>query len=240
MSEPKPSSGTQHLLIVEDDSAIAKGLRDALEFEGFSVSHCDTGAGALKHVAMQKPDCMILDLMLPDLNGYAVCETLRKAGHRFPIVMLTARGQESDKIRGLDVGADDYITKPFSIGELVARIRAIFRRIERLEGETGRNHVFSLGAIQVDPAGQKIVKGKHTIALSFYETEILRVLHERQGTPVSRDELLSKIWGIEAGPNNRTVDNCIVKLRKKIEDDPNQPQFILTVYGQGYRLVSSG
>jgi DNA-binding response OmpR family regulator len=149
--------------------------------------------------------------------------------------MLTARGQEVDKIRGLDAGADDYVTKPFSVGELIARMRAIFRRASR--PAEAAVEVFTIGNVQVNMATHTVSRGSRSDPLSFYEVELLRLLHERLGQPVSREEILQKIWGVEAGPSNRTVDNFIVKLRKKIERTPDKPEHILTVYGFGYKLA---
>ena len=149
--------------------------------------------------------------------------------------MLTARGQETDKIRGLDAGADDYVTKPFSVGELIARLRAIFRRAARPNETTVE--AFSVGQVTVNMTAHTMARGAEVEQLSFYEVELLRLLHERLGQPVSREEILQKIWGVEAGPSNRTVDNFIVKLRKKIETSPDKPEHILTVYGFGYKLA---
>ena len=222
------------ILLVEDDPALAMGLCDALEFEGFKVTHCDRGQDAIDKAHKLRPDCIILDLMLPDLNGYQVCEQLRKGDPRTPILMLTARSQEADKIRGLDAGADDYVTKPFSVGELVARIRAIFRRAARTEAT---DQPFQVGEATIDPAAHTLSKDGLTEQISFYEVELLKLLHDRKGQPVSRDDILRRIWGIEANPTNRTVDNFVVKLRKKIEPEPATPRHILTVYGLGYKLV---
>src|SRR5690606_5822176 len=151
-----------------------------------------------------------------------------------PIIMLTARSQEADKIRGLDVGADDYVTKPFSVGELVARIRAIFRRMNR---SAKQERPLRIGDAEIDPAAQVGRRGRTETMLSFYEVQLLKLLHERAGQPVSRDEILDKVWGIETASHNRTVDNFVVKLRKKLEPEPNEPRHILTVYGVGYKLV---
>ena len=149
--------------------------------------------------------------------------------------MLTARGQEVDKIRGLDAGADDYVTKPFSVGELIARLRAIFRRAARPNESTVE--AFTVGQVTVNMTAHTMARGSEVEQLSFYEVELLRLLHERLGQPVSREEILQKIWGVEAGPSNRTVDNFIVKLRKKVEKSPDKPEHILTVYGFGYKLA---
>jgi DNA-binding response OmpR family regulator len=224
------------ILIIEDEPQIVMGLRDALEFEGFRVVSSGKGKDGIGLARTDTPDAIILDLMLPDMNGYGVCEEIRRFNPLVPIVMLTARSLESDKIRGLDSGADDYVTKPFSVNELIARMRAIFRRAAR----TG-------GAVEELTIGEaKVNLGSHTLSvrgtiheLSFYEVEVLRLLAERTGQPVSRDEILSKIWGLEATPSNRTVDNFIVKLRKKLERQPEKPKHILTVYGFGYKLATA-
>lgn len=224
------------ILIIEDDPALAGGLCDALEFEGFLAIHSKTGRDGLTRARLDQPDCIILDLMLPDINGYHVCEELRRVINFAPIIMLTARSQEADKIRGLDAGADDYVTKPFSLGELLARIRAIFRRDARASGAP-MSATFIIGNVTVNAATHSLVRGNETIPLSFYEVELLKLLHNRLGQPVSRDEILDKVWGISANPTNRTVDNFVVKLRKKIEPDRDKPRYILTVYGFGYKLV---
>ncbi len=226
-----------NILLVEDDPAIALGLQDALEFEGFAVTKCGSGREGLAQAKELRPSCMILDLMLPDLNGYQICEEIRRRGLHFPIIMLTARGQESDKVRGLDCGADDYVTKPFSVRELVARVRAIFRRTTFAGNEDKEVAPFSIGSTLVVPSKQCLQRGQELEELSFYECEILCLLHQSRGQPVSREDILAKLWGIEANPANRTIDNFIVKLRKKLEPHPNRPRHILTVYGQGYKLV---
>jgi DNA-binding response OmpR family regulator len=229
------TSGSEpRILLVEDDPSLALGLCDTLEFEGFEVEHARTGQEGIGLARNGHPDCIILDLMLPDTNGYKVCEQLRREDPVVPIIMLTARSQEADKIRGLDSGADDYVTKPFSVGELVARIRAIFRRMNR---GTRPDAPLEIGEATIDPASQVLKRGRSELKLSFYEVELLKFLHERAGQPVTRDEILDKVWGIEATPNNRTVDNFVVKLRKKLEPKPEEPRHILTVYGVGYKLV---
>jgi DNA-binding response OmpR family regulator len=223
------------ILIIEDEPHIVLGLSDALEFEGFLVVSASKGKDGLQLAKQEKPDAILLDLMLPDTNGFKVCEDLRRWDAFVPIIMLTARGQEIDKIRGLDSGADDYVTKPFSVGELIARLRAIFRRASRLSETTPE--VFSVGHVKVNMTAHTVARGSRSSQLSFYEVELLRLLYERLGQPVSREEILQKIWGIDAGPSNRTVDNFIVKLRKKIEQSPDKPEHILTVYGYGYKLA---
>ena len=222
------------ILIIEDEPHIVLGLRDSLEFEGFRVLSAEKGGQGVSLARSEAPDAIILDLMLPDMNGYAVCEELRRWSPFVPIIMLTARSQETDKIRGLDAGADDYVTKPFSVGELIARIRAIFRRAAR---PASAPETFEIGEAQVSFAAHTLTRRGDVVQLSFYEVELLRLLAERAGQPVSRDEILHKIWGLEASPSNRTIDNFIVKLRKKIEASPDKPKHILTVYGYGYKLA---
>jgi DNA-binding response OmpR family regulator len=222
------------ILIIEDEPHIVLGLKDALEFEGFRVVTASAGKEGVAVYRQERPNAVLLDLMLPDVNGYQVCEDLRRYDAFLPIIMLTARSQEADKIRGLDAGADDYVTKPFSVGELVARIRALFRRTTR----SPESLSFKIGTLTVNVSAHQLQKGSgKPVMLSFYEVELLRLLHERLGQPVSRDEILNKIWGVEANPTNRTVDNFIVKLRKKLEKHPENPEHILTVYGYGYKLV---
>lgn len=222
------------ILVIEDEPHIALGLKDALEFEGFGVLTADTGKQGITLAKQEHPDAILLDLMLPDLNGYQVCEEVRRGDQFVPIIMLTAKSQEADKIRGLGAGADDYVTKPFSVGELVARIRAIFRRTRR----PSEAPTFRIGDAVVNTGAHTLERpGKPPEMLSFYEVELLRLLHERLGQPVSREEILNKIWGLEANPTNRTIDNFIVKLRRKLEALPDKPQHILTVYGFGYKLV---
>jgi DNA-binding response OmpR family regulator len=224
------------ILVVDDEPHIVLGLRDALEFEGFRVISAGKGHEGVALARAEAPDAVILDLMLPDLNGYAVCEQLRRVVPHVPIVMLTARSQETDKIRGLDSGADDYVTKPFSVNELIARMRAIFRRAARTPAAAPET--LTLGDVLINLTSQTVKARGREEMLSFYEVELLRMLAERTGQPVSRDEILAKIWGLETSSTNRTVDNFIVKLRKKIEKSPDKPQFILTAYGFGYKLVT--
>ncbi len=223
------------ILVVDDEPHIVLGLKDALEFEGFRVVTASTGAEAVEVHREERPDAVLLDLMLPDQNGYQVCQQIREVDNRVPVIILTARSLEADKIRGLDSGADDYVTKPFSVGELTARIRAIFRRAG--SGAGTESVVISVGEVKVNLSAHTVENGDHTEALSFYEVELLRLLYDRVGQPVSRDDILKKIWGLDKNPNNRTIDNFVVKLRKKVESKPNNPEHILTVYGFGYKLI---
>jgi DNA-binding response OmpR family regulator len=226
----------KRILIVEDEPDIVRGLRDALEFEGLDVTSTGVGKEGVRIMRDKGADCVILDLMLPDVNGYQVCEEIRAFDPLVPIIILTARGQESDKIRGLDAGADDYVTKPFSVGELLARIKAIFRRLGKQAAVD--EEPFRIGPAIVDAKKHTLTRARKTVPLTFYEVELLKLLWERKEQPVPRDEILEKIWGIDgARANSRTVDNFIVKLRKMVEDDGKEPRHILTVYGTGYKLV---
>jgi DNA-binding response OmpR family regulator len=237
---PPPSSGSpnarQRVLIVEDEPDIVGGLTDVLEFEGFEVVAAADGRSGVKQMRERGADLVILDLMLPDINGYQVCEEVRAFNQIVPIIMLTARGQELDKIRGLEVGADDYVTKPFSVGELLARIKAILRRLVRTQ-QSSQPETILVGTAEIDLKKHTLTRNRKAHTLTFYEVELLKLLFERVGQPVSRDEILDKIWGIEAYPTNRTVDNFVVKLRKKLEENQHHPRHILTVYGYGYKLV---
>jgi DNA-binding response OmpR family regulator len=230
-----PAVHAKKILLIEDEPDIVRGLSDALEFEGFEVLSTGEGRDGVRMARERGADCVILDLMLPDINGYQVCEEIRAGNQVLPIIILTARGQESDKIRGLDAGADDYVTKPFSIGELLARIKAIIRRLQRVPAAT--DDILQIGACEVHLKKHTLIRARKSIPLTFYEVELLSLLAERAGQPVSRDEILEKIWGLEAYPSNRTVDNFIVKLRKKVEESHKTPRHILTVYGFGYKLV---
>ncbi len=228
------SAESKRILIIEDEPDIIRGLTDALEFEGFEVRAVSTGAAGLEAAREMRPHCVLLDLMLPDDNGYHVCESLRADDPAVPIVMLTAKAQETDKIRGFDVGADDYVTKPFSVAELIARINAIFRRQARM---ALHDDTFNVGSWVVDARKHTMSRGRTVERLTFYELELLKLLRERAEQPVSRDQILEKIWGVEPNASNRTVDNFVAKLRRKLEDDQKNPRHILTVYGFGYKLV---
>ena len=228
------AAARRRILIVEDEPDLVRGLRDALEFEGFDIIAAGLGREGVKLARERGPDLVLLDLMLPDMNGFAVCEEIRAHSPLVPIIMLTARSQESDKIRGLEVGADDYVTKPFSVGELVARIGAIFRRLQRSGGPQDEIHV---GDAVVYPKRHELVRKGKTYGLSFYEVELVRLLAERAGEPVSREELLEKIWGVSGHASTRSVDNFIVKLRKKLEENAAKPEHIVTIYGTGYKLI---
>ena len=212
------------------------GLTDAFEFEGYSVHCAETGEKGVVLAEQLAPNLIILDLMLPGMNGYNVCEAIRERDTITPILILSARSQENDIIRGLEAGADDYVTKPFSIGELLARVRAIFRRIAPGR-DVNTSRLIHVGDAIINIDSYTASSGNKSIDLGFYATAILQLLDERRGEPVSRDEILDAVWGIDANPTNRTIDNFILKLRRVLEKNPAKPRHILTVYGQGYKLA---
>ncbi|MGB0680818.1 MAG: response regulator transcription factor, partial [Polyangiales bacterium] len=220
MSEP--SNTVPCLCLVEDDPTLALGLRDALTFEGWRVVHCDRGLDVPAVVRETQPDCIILDVMLPDINGYQLCETIRRDEPRVPILMLSARSQEADKIRGLNAGADDYVTKPFSVGELVARLQALMRRAS-LQAPPTNAHTFQIGSARIDPQAQQVWREGQHFELSFYEVRLLQYLYAHRGKAVSREDILEKVWEVSPKSTNRSIDNFIVKLRRKIEAQPDKP-----------------
>ncbi len=226
--------GPPRILIVEDEDAIARTLTENLTLEGYYAEAVPSGERALELLAQRTFHLIILDLMLPGSSGYEVCKELRKRKLDVPILILTALGEEHQKIHGLEIGADDYVTKPFSLGELLARVKALLRRAA---GHVVEESVHRLGTVRIDLGKYLVTRGKKKHHLSHNECAILRLLVERPGEPVTRSEFLDAIWGVEAFPTNRTVDNYIVRLRRVIEDDPSAPAHILTVYGVGYKFV---
>ena len=222
------------ILIVEDEPNMRIGLKDNLEFEAYNVDVAEDGEEALFKIRNNEYNLVLLDVMLPKKSGFDVCRTIRKDGNKVPVILLTAKGEEIDKVLGLELGADDYVTKPFSLRELLARIKAVLRR-GSIESDDSLE--IRIGNLKVDFTGYKaFVKDKET-QMSHKEFEILHYLWDKRNNTVSRDDLLSDIWGYDEAPTTRTVDNFIVKLRNKIEKDPNHPQFILTVHGVGYKLI---
>jgi two-component system alkaline phosphatase synthesis response regulator PhoP len=222
------------ILIVEDEPDMVMGLRDNFEFEGYEVITASDGQSGLERAREHKPDLLVLDIMLPRLSGLEVCKTLRAEGFQMPILMLTARGQEIDKVVGLELGADDYVTKPFSIREVLARVRAILRRTE---GKARRLARYRFGDVDLDFESYRASRGGEAMELSPREFELLRYLIERKGETVTRDQLLQDVWGYEDYPSTRTVDTHIAKLRAKIGDSGSEPRFILTIHGSGYKFV---
>ena len=224
------------ILIVEDEPSMQMGLKDNLEFEGYQVDLADEGETALEKILENKYSLVLLDVMLPKLSGFDICKIARKKGITTPIILLTARGEEIDKVLGLEFGADDYITKPFSLRELLARIRAVLRRSPNIE-QVSKDEKIQIGNLAINfTSFEGFVNGEET-KMSHKEVEILNYLWENKNHIVSRDDLLDNIWGTEYQPTSRTIDNFILKLRQKIETDPNHAKIILTVHGVGYRLV---
>jgi DNA-binding response OmpR family regulator len=224
------------ILIVEDEPSMRMGLQDNLEFEGYETDTAAEGDIGLKKIIENPYDLVLLDVMLPNLSGFDICKTARKKGITTPIILLTAKGEEIDKVLGLELGADDYITKPFSLRELLARIKAVLRRGDALSSSKTGNNII-LGRIEVNFGSYTAVEDGEPVQMSHKEFEILSYLWKNRNKTISRDDLLTNIWGYDESPTTRTVDNFIVKLRQKIEDDPNHPQVIITVHGIGYKLV---
>ncbi|MCX6169812.1 MAG: response regulator transcription factor [Ignavibacteriales bacterium] len=222
------------LLIVEDEPNMRLGLKDNLEFEGYEVDFSDNGEDGLKKILENKFDLVLLDVMLPKLSGFDVCRRAREQKNSTPIILLTAKGEEVDKIVGLELGADDYVTKPFSLRELLARIKAILRRSERPEAI---NEIVMIGKLEIHFASYNAFEDENSVQLSHKEFELLKYLYERRSQTVSRDDLLKNVWG-DVYITSRTIDNFIVKLRQKIELDPNNPKIIITVHGIGYKLIA--
>jgi len=222
------------ILIAEDEADMAMGLRDNLQFEGYEVIVAGDGQAALKAATEQSPDLVLLDVMMPKMDGLEVCKRIRQAGFTIPVLMLTAKSQELDVVRGLEVGADDYITKPFSVRELLARIKAALRRTG---AGKGLSRVLTIGDANVDLVKGHVTRGAETHTLGHFELEILKMLIESAEKPVERNKILDVIWGLEGFPATRTVDNHIVSLRRKIEPDPKHPRHIVTVHSIGYRFV---
>jgi DNA-binding response OmpR family regulator len=218
------------ILIVEDDAALARVLRDNFVFDGFDVESVADGNLAIGKAREFAPDLVVLDVMLPGRDGFDLVPLLRRGGQT-PVIMLTARGQKADKLRGLDLGADDYVTKPFDLEELLARVRAVLRRAGSAVGQV------VLGAVTIDFRAMQAKRGRTTLHLTHREFELLRYLAERQARVVYRDELLREVWGYPDAPSTRSVDHAVARLRKKIEPDPGRPRFIQTVHGDGYQLT---
>jgi DNA-binding response OmpR family regulator len=225
----------ERLLIIEDESAMRTALADCLAAEGYRVLTAADGAAGLDRALKEKPDLILLDIMMPKLDGFALCADLRKLGQAIPVLMLTAKGQVQDRVRGLDAGADDYLVKPFSTEELLARVRALLRRVQR---PAHSPTTVTLGEACLDFLKQTAWRGRKELHLTAKEFAVLRLLVEAQGEAVTRERFLDVVWGYAAFPTTRTVDNHIAMLRAKIEPDPERPRWIKTVHGVGYRLES--
>jgi DNA-binding response OmpR family regulator len=223
------------VLVVEDDEAMAVALRDGFTYEGYDVTVARDGEEGLRCARENPPELMILDVMLPKMTGLEVCKLLRGEGSQLPIIMLTARGQEIDKVLGLKLGADDYVTKPFSFMELMARVEAVLRRSQ--PGGLGQRTAYEFGDMIVDIDRHDATKGGEPVELTPREFRLLGYLLEHRGEVVSREELLDAVWGYDTIPFTRTVDTHIAKLRKKIEEDASDPQHIITVHRLGYKFV---
>jgi DNA-binding response OmpR family regulator len=219
--------------VVEDELPMRTALEDLLVGEGFRVITASDGERGLERSLKEKPDLILLDVMMPKMDGFALCAELRRLGHVTPVLMLTAKGQVLDRVSGLDAGADEYLVKPFSTDELLARVRALLRRVQR-PGSFVRQSTF--GDLQIDFVKQTATRRRKPIHLTAKEFSVLRLLAEAHGEPVSRERFLDIVWGYGAFPTTRTVDNHIASLRRKIEKNPDEPRWILTVHGVGYRL----
>ena len=227
------------ILIIEDDPHILLGLEEVLKSEGFDVATCNRGDAALAAVAKHRPALIVLDVMLPGLNGYDICKQLRSKKIATLILMLTAKGQEIDKVVGLDLGADDYVTKPFGVRELLARIQALLRRGgNAAAGEIANETPFNIGGATIDPKTFQLKRGRVVAELTAKELKLLQLFHAHPGEVLSRDRLLNDIWGYNYYGTTRTLDQVIVQLRKKLGDNGSEPKHLLTVHGVGYKLES--
>jgi DNA-binding response OmpR family regulator len=232
----------QKILIVEDDKAIVTGINDLLESEGYRTLIAGDGKQALAYYKKNKPDLILLDIMIPEKSGYEVCKEVRRSDHHTPIIMLTAKSQEVDKVVGLELGADDYVVKPFGVQELLARIRACLRRTAHKGGTTGAapaNTLIAFGDVEINPKTLSGRKAKKEFPVTQREVELLQYFLTHEGEAVDRLILLDEIWGLSYGGTTRTLDQHIAKLRQKIEDDPAKPHFILTVHTVGYKFCAS-
>jgi len=225
------------ILIVEDELNMVNGLKDNLEFEGYEVETAIEGGSGLQKILQNKYDLILLDIMLPQISGFDICKTVRKEGVNTPIILLTAKGEEMDKVLGLELGADDYITKPFSLRELLARIKTILRRSPIGKEGSVEPEFIRIGNIKVNFKSYQALEGTNEIKMSYKEFGILHYLYMNAGKIIQRDDLMSDVWGIEFDISTRTVDNFILRLRQKIEVDPNNPKIILTVHGIGYKMI---
>jgi DNA-binding response OmpR family regulator len=233
-TKPNSPNGKTRILIVEDEPAMVQGLRDNFEYEGYEVISAADGAEGLERALRDQPDLVVLDVMMPKMSGLDVCKQLKGKKPSIPIIMLTARGQEIDKVVGLELGADDYVTKPFSIRELMARVKAVLRRVSPQSQGT---EVYRFSDIEVNVRSNEVSRGGKPVELSSKEFALLAYFVAHPAETLSRDRLLDAVWGYENYPNTRTVDAHIVHLRQKLEPNPEEPKFILTVHGTGYKFV---
>lgn len=222
------------ILIVEDDETMLKGLRDAFEHNGFKVLSAIDGESGMQIAETGEPEIILLDVMLPRIDGFDVCRMLRKRGFTVPIIMLTARSEEIDKVVGLEIGADDYVTKPFSTRELLARVKAHLRRTSDKMLTLDR---YEFGNVILDFAAFKTIKNKKLVDLTSTEYSLMKVLIKHRNEVVPREKILNEVWGYDSYPSSRTVDNHILNLRQKLEDNPQKPEYIHTIHGLGYKFV---
>ena len=238
-SNGEAGSGTRtaprtRILIVEDEPAMVQGLRDNFEYEGYEVISAEDGVEGLERAMSDNPDLVVLDVMMPRMSGLDVCKQLKTKRPGLPIIMLTARGQEIDKVVGLELGADDYVTKPFSIRELMARVKAVLRRVSP---QAPSGDVYRFSDVEVNIRKNEVLRSGQPVDLSSKEFALLAYFVAHPSETLSRDRLLDAVWGYENYPNTRTVDTHIVHLRQKLEPNPEEPRFILTVHGTGYKFV---
>jgi DNA-binding response OmpR family regulator len=234
ISSPNGSERKTRILIVEDEPAMVQGLRDNFEYEGYEVISAADGADGLNRAIADQPDLVVLDVMMPKMSGLDVCKQLKARKPSLPIIMLTARGQEIDKVVGLELGADDYVTKPFSIRELMARVKAVLRRASP---QAATAEVYRFSDVEVNVRSNEVLRGGQPVELSSKEFALLAYFVAHPAETLSRDRLLDAVWGYENYPTTRTVDAHIVHLRQKLEPNPEEPRFILTVHGSGYKFV---
>lgn len=235
------------ILVIEDEESVRVGLVDSLTMEGYAVICKEDGESGIQAFIEEKPDLVILDVMMPRVNGLDVCKKIRQSENFTPIIILTAKSSEIDKVIGLELGADDYLTKPFGMRELFARVKALLRRIQKplgvdlniqkQESVTDTHEELSFSDVHIDFRSYKAQKGQESISLSAKEFELIKYLSKQPDVPVSRDELLDNVWGYNSYPTTRTVDNFIARLRQKLEPLPEQPKHIITVHGVGYKFV---
>ncbi len=224
----------ESVLVVEDDWSIAHGLKQNLKFEGYEVYIAPDGERGLEMASEHKPDLVLLDVMLPKLNGFEVLRELRRLGLDMPVIVLTAKGEEIDKVRGLDLGADDYMTKPFSLQELLARVRAALRRQRE---QSQRLDQVAFGRVEIDFTAHCVKVAGEPVRVTVKEMELLRLFVSRQGQVLERGEIVSRVWGFAYDGTDRTLDNFVSRLRHKLEIDPDHPRHLLTVRGVGYQFV---
>lgn len=224
-----------HILVIEDEPEMQRGLRDNLEFEGYDVQIIGDGNKGLEAIQKKPYDLILLDVMLPGISGFDICRKVRTEGNKTPIIMLTAKGEEVDKVLGLEFGADDYITKPFSLRELLARVKAVLRRSPAEQHFS--EPTITVGLLKADLDTYTATKKGKPVRMTSKDFEILRYLWKHQQQVISRDDLLKNVWGYDESISSRTVDNFIVKLRKNVEKDPANPKHIITIHGTGYKLI---